>query len=49
MDGTLLQALGLATAGITVAAGGAIALVLHLVFSPDLDKEIEDDLRRRPL
>lgn len=48
MRADLIQALGLATAGITVATTGAIVLVLRLVFSGTLDKEIEQDLHRRP-
>jgi hypothetical protein len=48
MNPDLLHTLGLATAAITVATTGAVVLVLHLLFCPELDKEIEDDLRRRP-
>jgi hypothetical protein len=47
MKGELIQALSLATAGITVATTGAIVLVLQLLFSGSLDREIEEDLRRR--
>jgi hypothetical protein len=49
MSAEILQTLGLASAGITVAIAGALVLVLHLVFSSELEKEIDEDLRRRPL
>ena len=48
MSPDILRTLGLASAGISVAAAGAIVLVLHLLFSPGLEREIEEDLRRRP-
>ncbi len=46
MNTDLLQVLALASAGITVAAAGAALLVLKVIFSPGLAREIEDELKR---
>jgi hypothetical protein len=47
MRADLIQALALATAGVSVATTGAIVLVLRLLFSDSLDKEIEQDFQRQ--
>lgn len=45
MTSELIHVLGLATIGITVATTGAAVVILNLLFSPDLSREIDDDLR----
>ncbi len=45
MDGQIIQALSLASAGITVAATGAALLVIRVVLSSGLSREIDEELR----
>ncbi|MFB3917903.1 MAG: hypothetical protein ACE14M_14325 [Terriglobales bacterium] len=47
MESEIIRVLGLATIGITVATTGAAVAILHLLFSPDLSREIDEDLHRR--
>lgn len=43
----LVHSLELAAAGITVACTGAMLAIIHVVFSPALDSEVEDDSDQR--
>jgi hypothetical protein len=45
MSAELIHVLGLASAGITVAAAGAALIIVRLVFSDRLSREIDDELR----
>lgn len=45
----LVHVLGLASVGITVAATGAALAVIYAVFSPALDREVGQELKRRPM
>ena len=46
MNAQIIQALGLASAGITVAAAGAALVVIHVLFGPSVSQEMENDLGR---
>lgn len=46
---SLMQAVELVAAGISVASTGAALAVMYIVFSPILGNEIQKDARQRPL
>jgi hypothetical protein len=47
MHTDVIQTLSLASAGITVVSAGAALIILRLVFSSTMSREIERELRRR--
>jgi len=49
MSADLVQTLGLAAAGITALSAGAALLIITIMLSPALGREIDEELHRRNL
>jgi hypothetical protein len=49
MSADLVQTLGLAAAGITALSAGATLLIITIMLSPALGREIDEELHRRNL
>jgi len=45
----LMQMIGLASIGITVASTGAALAVVYAVLSPTLEREVSEELKRRQM
>jgi hypothetical protein len=49
MDADLIRTLGLAAAGIMALSAGAALLIIKIMLSPALGREIDEELHRRNL